>query len=165
MNPRLQRYTVFASILIAGVIVAYFHSLKPPALRLPDRFGGLALAYVVDGERANAFLNRMHDKEVTPSRNLIGMYASSMAGAVLYLSEYGTEKEAAKAFQTMAQRIASGNPVFSGYRIQQMGVMQVAYCYGQGQDHYFFAHDNGLYWLAADAGVSRQALLDLLGRF
>jgi hypothetical protein len=163
MSSAARTKVIALSALAAG-IVAYLILSGSPPLQLPGKIGTLGLAYTVDGERANDILNRMHGMEVTPSRNLIGMYASASAGAVLYLSEYASAKDARFSFEKMARRIETGNPVFTGYRILRLGTTDVSVCFGQGQDHYFFSAGKILYWLAVDSLVSRSVAMDLVDK-
>ena len=143
-----------AVVLVATAVVLFNHKLSSPTL--PQNIGELALVHQVEGDRANEILNRMHDKEVTPSKNMIGMYAGGFASAVVYLSVYRSEGDALRAYEKMARRIENGNPIFSGYRPVRIEDMDASFCVGQGQDHYFFVTKDMLYWFAVDTTIAER---------
>jgi len=138
--------------VLAAVAALFYRSPSPPVL--PQSIGGLALAHQLNGERANEILNRMHDKEVTPATNLIGMYAGGNTSAVVYVSAYRSDDEARDAYATMAWRISVGNPIFAEYSTIRIENHDASFCIGQGQVHYFFPHDHLLYWLSLDPTIA-----------
>jgi hypothetical protein len=149
--------TRWISVVVVGIGVAavvLFLFSRPTGNRLPQKIGELALVHQVEGDRADEILNRLHDKEVTPSKNMIGLYAGGPAGAVVYLSIYGLRSDALRAYEKMARRIENGNPIFSGYRSVRIGDTDASFCVGQGQDHYFFVSKDMLYWLAVDTTIA-----------
>lgn len=148
-----------AAIIVAGALLYR----TPHTPELPTTIGNMALVHRVQGEQANEILNRMHDKEVTPSTNTIGMYAGGPRSAVVYLSVYPSEKEAQGAYKNMARRIENGNPIFTAYRSITIGNKPTSFCIGQGEHHYFFFHNQGLYWLAADSGYAAELVEELIG--
>lgn len=143
---------IVAVVLAAAGVLVYV--LRPPAAELPAQLGDARLMQLIDGDRANEILNRMHDKEVTPSTNLIGVYDAG--STVVYLSVYRSRGDAEKAYAKMARSIEKGNPLFSNYRVVRLADIDASYCFGQEQDHYFFSYKDRLYWLAADADVAEK---------
>ena len=147
-----------AALIVAVVVYVRYFSFGPA--ELPQRLGDAQLRELIDGERANAILDRMHDKEVTPSTNLIGIYGRG--NTVVYLSVYRTSSAAEKAYAKMAGSIEKGNLLFSNYRGLRIGDLDVSFCFGQEQDHYFFPYRNRLYWLAADTPVAEKMANELI---
>jgi hypothetical protein len=160
---RWKPLLVIAAGVIALAVALLFRTQEPP--ELPAKIADLVLVHQVGGERANKILNRMHDKDVTPATNRIGMYASSAQSAVVYLSVYRSDREAERAYQKMAHRIERGNPIFTGYRSTRIGKVETSFCVGQGQHHYFFFHNDRLYWLAADSGYAVSVAAEFLKAF
>lgn len=154
---------VWKSAIVVAVIAAisvYFYFLSSASANLPQQLGDGQLVQLIDGERANEILNRMHDKEVTPATNLIGVYTSG--NTVVYLSVYRSRRDAQKAYTRMARSIEKGNPLFTDYRVTQLGGVEASFCYGQEQDHYFFVYKDRLYWLAADHPAAETMSLALV---
>lgn len=149
-------------VLVAGTI-AYL-MLKPSAVvELPNRIGSLQQVRLLEGEKADAILNQMHDKDVTPETNKIGMYSGAEGGAVVYLSVYNSDDDANAAFAQMTRSIEHGNLLFTGYRKVRFGKIDASFCVGQGQDHYFFVSGDRLYWLAADNVIAEKVVNELVG--
>jgi hypothetical protein len=152
------RFALPAVLLLAVVGYVIFRD----TLELPSELGDLIRVHVVEGEKANEILNRMHDKEVTPTTNMIGMYSRGNSNAVVYLSQYRSDEDARIAYEKMARSIEKGNLLFTEYRSVRLANRDASFCVGQGQDHYFFAEDNRLYWLAADSAISEKTAIDLM---
>lgn len=149
MKTTATRVAAFVAAIVAALILLYCFRTTANAT-LPQTLGDLSLVQTVEGERANKILDRMHDKEVSPAVNTIGMYTGGSTSAVVYLSIYHSEGEAARAYRKMAGSIETGNLLFTEYRTVQIGEVEASFCVGQEQHHYFFAHRDQLYWLAAD---------------
>lgn len=151
MKTTAARVLALVVIVVVVTAVVFFYYFRTTGIAaLPQKIGDLSLAQTVEGEKANNILDRMHDKEVSLAVNTIGMYTGGSTGAVVYLSVYHSEAEAARAYRKMAGRIEKGNLLFTGYRTVRIGEVDASFCVGQEQDHYFFAHRDQLYWLATD---------------
>ncbi len=149
------------AVLVVAV-AAYFIFRTPAAVELPKQLGELSLVRSVDGEKANEILDRMHNKEVTPATNAIGMYTGGLGEAVVYLSVYSSGRDASKAYTMMVRNIEKGNPLFTDYRTVRIAGIDASFCVGQGQNHYFFVYDNRLYWLAADSRDAEKMASELM---
>lgn len=151
MKTTATRIAAFVAAIVAALILLFYFYFRTTAnATLPQRLGGLSLVQTVEGERANKILDRMHDKEVSPAVNTIGMYTRGSTNAIVYLSVYHSEAEAARAYRKMAGSIETGNLLFTEYRTVRISEVEASFCVGQEQHHYFFAHRDQLYWLAAD---------------
>ncbi|MCW5895906.1 MAG: hypothetical protein KIT50_09910 [Bacteroidetes bacterium] len=163
MQSSPRRLFVIWFAIASGLAIAvavYFFLQETAPVSLPQHLADAQLMQMIDGERANEILNRMHDKEVTPSTNLIGVYSSG--NTVIYLSVYRSRSDARKAYTKMARSIEKGNPLFTDYRVTRLGNLEASFCFGQEQDHYFFVSRNYLYWLAADSPVAEKMASSLV---
>ncbi|MCX6133863.1 MAG: hypothetical protein NTU47_08625 [Ignavibacteriales bacterium] len=129
---------------------------------LPTRLGPLKLSDRMQGQAARSFINRMHDKNITPKNSIMGRYREGNDEASLYVSIYTTQSSAAEASKRMTRLIKAGHRVFSRYKQLTHGKIEVGQCEGLGQTHFFFQHQKRLYWLSADPRCSDVTLQSLL---
>ena len=92
-------YLLLIAVTIVGI--AYVVLRPSSSVELPKQLGGLQQVHLVEGEKANEILDRMHDKEVTPASNKIGMYSGAKGSAVVYLSIYSSDDDATAAYKKM----------------------------------------------------------------
>jgi hypothetical protein len=146
-------------IVLAMMLFVVFWSSEP---ELPQNLGDLNLTKALEGEEAAKVIDHLHGKGVSPHSNRIGIYGGKAGNAMLYLSSYTTEIESRKALEQMKSGIAGGHPVFGHYLEREISGRLVSFCLGLGQVHYFFGHENRIYWLAVDGGMAQGAIIDLL---
>ena len=155
---------LYLLLIVATMVGIAYVVLRPSSgVELPKQLGGLQQVHLVEGEKANEILDRMHDKEVTPASNKIGMYSGAKGSAVVYLSIYRSDDDATAAYKKMSRSIEKGNLLFGDYRAIKLKGIDASFCVGQGQSHYFFVDDERLYWLAADAAIAEGVAQELVG--
>jgi len=150
---------VFLGVVCVVVLIVALWRNEPG---LPSSIASLELKRSVTGAEASAIIDHLHGKGVTPQSNLIGMYAGKQGGAVVYLSVYASDPDAYNALRNMRSRISAGNPIFSHYSEMEVGGHEVFSCLGQGQTHYFFCHEQQMFWLAIDNQIAPEAVEDLV---
>lgn len=158
----MKNWKLILAGILAITIIGYVVFLLTRSVELPTQLAGVPRIQLIDGEKANTILDRMHDKEVTPTTNIIAVYEDGNSNAVVYLSVYRSSDDARKAYGKMAQSIEKGNILFTDYRAVRINDIDASFCLGQGQDHYFFVNDDRLYWLAADRAKVEAMVLELI---
>ena len=156
------RWQVVAPLVMTLALLLYLVVTRAEKLEMPHSIAGIDLTRIVAGKDAAEVINHLHGKGVSPSHNSIAIYAGEKGSAILYLSVYAEEKEAEESLDRMRSAISQGNPVFAHYTEVEVSGRIVYFCVGQGQSHYFFRHQDKLYWLAADRGIARVGLEELL---
>lgn len=129
---------------------------------LPHELGQLKRVQSASGKDAAVMVDRIHGKEVAQRENFIGLYRGERGSATVYVTVYATGQLAADTYALMERRIETGDTPFDHFsHISVLGQAGAA-CVGQGQVHFFFAHERNLYWLAADLPVARETLQRLI---
>ncbi|TSA21059.1 hypothetical protein D4R75_06610 [bacterium] len=129
---------------------------------LPSELGTLKLTKTLQGNEARAFINRLHEKDVTPKNSVRGEYGGGKEQATLYVSIYELRSKAAEAAKRMTRLISKGNRVFGQYKELKHGQLMIGRCEGLGQIHYFFLYRDRVFWLAADSSVAGASLESLV---
>ena len=159
----MKRILVVAGVLAAiAAVILLLPRFAKKNLELPKSLGALQVQEEIRGERANAIINSMHGKRVTPRDNMIAKYESNNGTATVYLSVYQGSPESEKTFQQMVNGIEKGTSPFADLKRLTLYDNNVAFCIGFGQAHYFFAIDESVYWLTADFAVAEEAVTGLL---
>ena len=110
----------------------------------------------MQGDAAQSFLNRLHDKKVVPKRSLMGQFASATSKATLYVSVFKVPHEAVDAVKRMSSNIRGGNPIFRHHAEFTVHSLDVERCVGLEQVHFYFLHRAKVYWLATDPLTSSE---------
>jgi hypothetical protein len=131
---------------------------------LPQSIGPLALVKLQSGEEARKEIDRLHGKQLGYREGYIGTYADGDGKAKLWVSEYGSLEEAAKATAKMVQGMKGGEQK-NFWHFQEIPIegVPVYFVVGMGQAHYFFQKGVKVIWLAVDPPLAKQAIRDLLG--
>jgi hypothetical protein len=131
---------------------------------LPQSIGPLALVKLQSGEEARKEIDRLHGKPLGYREGYIGTYAGGDGKAKLWVSEYGSLEEAAKATARMVQGMKGGKQK-NFWHFQEIPIegVPVYFVVGMGQAHYFFQKGVKVIWLAVDPPLAKQAIRDLLG--
>lgn len=153
------------TILLTGCValgllgIAIWRQVRSP---LPARVGELILISEIQGENAREIVDRKHGKGVSPKQSYVGSYQASAGRADIYLSTYANTSEAQNVYRTMAGRIGAGGTPFFRYQSVVISGQSVSFCVGLGQVHYFFFHNEELYWVSADAHVAQITITELI---
>ncbi len=117
---------------------------------IPAKLGSLTLTKTTEGAGALSELTQMHGA----SLDLVGGYRADYAGegsrATLWVGQAKDSAAAQAMADTMAQKIGSGNPVFSDLQTLNIGERKLYTATGQDQQHFFYAVNDKIVWLAAD---------------
>lgn len=150
---------VFVFILLL-IFLTPFHSLGNS---LPEAIGSLRLTHIVSGEEARQEIDRLHGKRLSFQKGYIGTYEGENREAKLWVSEYGSDREATEAIGKMA-RMMKLSEQKNFWHFQEIPIegVTVFFAMGMGQAHYFFYKGIKVFWLAVDPSQARAAVRDLL---
>lgn len=129
---------------------------------LPDQILDLTLTQKITGSEARLLIDHLHQKGVTSERNEIGTYGGAQGAATIYVTFYQNSATAQNEFTRMTGKISPDNSVFMmGAYLQKSG-KSVYHCFGLGQTHFVFYHDNLLFWIAVETLIGEKFLNDYL---
>lgn len=135
----------------------------PSVSPLPMVIHGMPLVGVIAGDQAETLAASLHGRPVTSAESYVGRYEGGGAEATLYLTRVAEKSLADSLVDRMAGAIGTGTPRFGHHTVFQAGDVEVHAVLGRGQEHFFYARDRDVAWLATDRGMARAALADLLG--
>ena len=126
---------------------------------IPATLGSLGLTQSMTGTEALAEFAQLHGKGF----DLIGGYMAHY-GKDQALLWVGQAKDAASAqtlLEEMAQKIGPDNAMFKNLQALDIGGSTLYSAVGQGQQHFFYAVNDKIVWLAANADQAADALHSL----
>jgi hypothetical protein len=130
---------------------------------IPAKLGSLTLTKTAQGTDALTELTQMHGSGLDLTGGYRADYAGEGSQATLWV---GLAKDAAAAqamVDSMAQKIDAGNPTFSDLQTLNIGGRKLYTAQGQDQQHFFYAVNDKIVWLAADPDQAADALHSLWG--
>lgn len=126
---------------------------------IPAKLGLLSLTQAMTGTEALAEFAQLHGKGF----DLIGGYMAHYGKdqALLWVGQAKDDKAATDMVAQMAQKIGPDNPMFKDLQALDMGGRTLYSAVGQGQQHFFYAVNDKIVWLAAKAEQAPDALHSL----
>ena len=133
---------------------------------LPQSIGALRLKKVQAGEEARREIDRLHGKQIGFQHGYIGFYVAENGSGQLWLSEHGSNSEAAEAVEKMAGSMTQGKQQ-SFWHFRQIVIEErtLYFAVGMGQVHYFFQKGAKVIWLAVDPPLAKEAIRDAVKKF
>jgi hypothetical protein len=131
-------------------------------LALPEDIHGLPLVESHSGPAADSMIAELHKSELAAAESAIGIYGPSDMRAILYVSRFTTEAQAAEQIDAMSDRISAGTPGFGHQRQFEIREQQVHSVFGRGQVHYYYVTGREMIWLTVPPNLARPALGELL---
>ena len=129
---------------------------------VPQNLGQLELVGNVTGEQARAAIGKMHGKGIEMVDGYIAEYSHNQSRVTVWVAEAPSEPDAFSLLKQMVDRIGAGNQAFRNLRAISVGDKEVFTADGSGGQHYFYAKDNKVIWLAIQGaepiGVVKAAL-------
>ena len=168
MKAALLRYLAFI-LVVAGLALAvgaggwlYYHSLvaNPGAETLPEALAGLPRTQALAGRLAVQEINHLHGLNFAITSGGVGVYGQQQI--IVWVSGSPLDFIAMRMQDEMNLRIAEGRSPFTVLETQQVDGRTVQLLEGLGQQHFYFRSGRRLVWLAADAGLAQQALVEAL---
>jgi hypothetical protein len=126
---------------------------------LPATLAGAPMTNEVTGPQAIRQIASLHGTDMPIESAEIGQYADGRL--TVWMSTGADAAGAADMVVRMGERISGGGSPFTPPRpfAAEPGVWSTR---GMGQMHFFFASGDAVWWLAADPGLARSALSELI---
>ncbi len=137
----MKYFNLFAIILFISC-----GSVKDP---VPSKLFDFNIEKKLTGEEAVAFINRLHNKSVTDTENIIGFYSGPKGKLIIYLTKYESAKNAETDFERMTKKISPQNSVFLKGNFSERKGIKIYSTFGMGMTHFVFRHNKDLYWISA----------------
>lgn len=126
---------------------------------LPPELAGLPGTAHLTGSEAVEAVTGLHVGDVPVDMAEVARYGG---GRIVVWVSWSAREPAGGLVERMTERIAEGGTPFSSPKAAR-GLEGLYVTEGNGQIHYYWAHDGGVWWLAADRGLARPAVVELRG--
>lgn len=130
---------------------------------IPETLAGLPLIKSERGMDALSEFENLHGKGFDLVGGYRADYASKDETATLWVGQAKDDKSAEALATAMADKIGSGNPMFTDLQELSIANRALYTVNGQGQQHFFYAQNNKIVWLAIDPALAPDALHSLWG--
>ncbi len=130
---------------------------------IPEQIGSLKLKSSQIGKDTLAEFEAMHGSSFDLKTGYRADYADGTATATLWVGQAQSANAAQTLVKDMADKIGTGNPMFTGLQDLSIGDRTIYEVQGQGQLHFFYAANDKIVWLASDADHAPDALHSLWG--
>lgn len=129
---------------------------------IPEKFFGLERIQFMTGDEAREFIDRLHLQDVAPINNEIGFYEGEKGSAVIYVTYYDKNETALQEELKMTEKISPENSVFLGGTYFTENNKNIYRCFGMGQTHFVFSHQNLLFWISVETHWGQKFLKEYL---
>lgn len=130
---------------------------------IPEKIGALALTNSTLGKDALAEFEKLHGKGFDLVGGYRADYANGASRATLWVGQAQNAAAADGMANTMAEKIGAGNAMFTNLTELSIANRLLYTVNGQGQQHYFYASNDKIVWLAIDSAFAPDALHSLWG--
>jgi hypothetical protein len=130
---------------------------------IPAKLGSLALTKSTQGTGALTELTQMHGSGLDLTGGYRADYAGGGSQATLWVGQAKDAAAAQARADTMAEKIGAGNAIFGDLQTLNIGGRKLYTAAGQDQQHFFYAVNDKIVWLAADPDQAPDALHSLWG--
>ncbi len=136
------------------------------APEIPPALAGLPLTHSARGAQALEDVARLHRRTIFARDGLVAHYERNGSVAMLYVTRAYVAPVAWWQFSKMVEGIERGTENAEGQfvhlKAREQDGLTVYSTVGLGQIHYFYRSGSAIVWLAADPGVARAALGEVL---
>lgn len=126
---------------------------------VPSKAGSLGLTKTMTGTEALAEFAQLHGKELDLTSGYMAHYGKDEA--LLWVGQAKDDKAATDMIAQMAQKIGPDNAMFQNLNPLDIGGRTLFSAVGQGQQHFFYAVNDKIVWLAANPQQAPDALHSL----
>lgn len=130
---------------------------------IPEKLGALALVNSELGKDALNEFAQLHGQGFDLVNGYRAEYASGESKATLWVGQAKDATAAQSMVQTMADKIAAGNPMFTDLQQLSISGRTIYEVKGQGQYHFFYATNDKIVWVATDPANAVEALHSIWG--
>ena len=117
---------------------------------LPVKISDYKLTQLLNGKEAKEYVNKIHQKAVTDEKNEIAFYSSNNGKLTIYITTYKNEPLAVENYLAMVNKISPQNSLFINGSKFEIENKEVYRCFGMGQTHFIFSHQNKLFWISVN---------------
>lgn len=158
---------IFSIILVMVIVVSWIATNQDRAAshsseHVPQNLGQLELVGKITGDNARSEIGKLHGKGIEMVDGYIAEYSHNQSRVTVWVAEASSEVGASGLLKQMVDRIGAENQAFRNLRAISVGGREVYTADGKGGDHYFYASDNKVIWLAIQGaepiGVVKAAL-------
>ena len=133
--------------LLVSLILSGCTGTSAPDLPTPEKIGEKERVREITGKEASQVVDKMHGRSVATHANVIAEYGRAKKD-LLFISRYGDQTEAHKAFDLMIEKMAAAK---NGPFVHLMPLGQydnkVYMTLGMGAMHYIYLSGKFLLWL------------------
>lgn len=126
---------------------------------IPSKAGSLALTQSMTGTQALAEFAQLHGKGFDLLTGYMAHYGKDEA--LLWVGQARDDKAATDMVAQMAEKIGPDNAMFQNLNSLDISGRTLYTAVGQGQQHFFYAVNDKIVWLAANPDTSADALHSL----
>jgi hypothetical protein len=126
---------------------------------IPAKLGSLGLTQTMTGTEALAEFTQLHGKGFDLTGGYMAHYGKDQA--LLWVGQAKDAASAQKMLDEMAQKIGPDNAMFKDMQALNISGSTLYSAVGQGQQHFFYAVNDKIVWLAANADLAPDALHSL----
>lgn len=130
---------------------------------IPEKIGALSLTNSARGKDALAEFEKLHGKGFDLVGGYRADYANAASKATLWVGQAQDSAGAQAMTKAMADKIGAGNAMFTDLTELSISGRLLYTVNGQGQQHYFYATNDKIVWLAIDSAMAPDALHSLWG--
>jgi hypothetical protein len=130
---------------------------------IPTQIGTMTLKSSQIGKDALSEFEAMHGSSFDLKTGYRADYVDNTAKATLWVGQAQTADAAGTLVKDMANKIGSGNAMFSNLQSLNISGRTIYEVEGLGQLHFFYATDDKIVWLASDPGYAPDALHSIWG--
>ena len=141
---------VFAVALVAAVAGGLWSAAKAQQGDAPQQLGSYRLREVTTGPAAVAQMSRLHGRGVGVVDGYVGHYEGPSGGAMLYVGETASEKDALDLLGQMEERIGAGNQYFTDLKSLTVEGVRLFTVRSGPQTHYFWQTGKKVIWMGFD---------------
>ncbi len=125
---------------------------------IPEKLDDMILKDSKVGVDALAEFAQLHGKGFDLTGGYMAHYAGGSSQATLWVGQAKDSQVASDMVEQMAARIGAGNPMFTDLQTLGIGGRTLYNVTGQGQQHFFYAANDKIVWVAVDPSQAFQAL-------
>ena len=146
----------------ANITPSAYITIVPATLNkdgIPAQLGSLGLTQTMTGTDALAEFAQLHGKGFDLAGGYMAHYGKDQA--LLWVGQAKDVASAQTLLDEMAQKIGPDNPMFTNLQALNITGSTIYTAVGQGQQHFFYAVNDKIVWLAANPDQAPNALHSL----
>lgn len=142
---------VFAAVLVGAVAGGLWNAANAANGSAPPSLDRLQLTGSMAGPEAVAEMSKLHGKGIGVVDGYVAHYdGGTSGGAILYVGEAASEKEAALLTGQMEERIGAGNQYFTDLKSVTVDGVKLYSVRSRQENHYFWQAGNKVIWIGFD---------------